>query len=281
MKSLSISALLAVMASTGGTDAAPREVEVIGLDYAFRVPSELPAGRTNFRFTNKGKVKHEFNIVLLKHDVTVQQFIAAANASTPLTPMIDATIGVLFAGPGRSSPSALYTELLAGRTYAIQCIFKDSATAPRHHMLGMYTGIHVTAAKPVDAAPLHVDTIVGMDYAFRYPRTLPPGIHHFAFVNTGKQRHEMSMALLRKGVTLKKLHQVDEAGGDVDPLIESNFGLLHSPGGATPLGQLEINLLPGREYMIECGFSDTDKSKPHYMLGMFGSFRVSGSAARH
>ena len=260
---------------------APREVEIVGLDYAFKAPNELAPGRTTFRFVNRGKVRHEFNIVLLKRGATVQQLIAAANADKPVEPMIDATIGVLFATPGSASPSALSTELLAGRTYAIRCIFKDGATAPRHQALGMYSAIHVLAGTPVAPAapaPLRVDTIVGMDYAFRYSSTMSPGVHHLAFVNAGKQRHQVAVALLRKGVTPQKVFEVDKAGGDVGALLEQDLGLLHSPAGRSPLGLLQVHLLPGRTYMIECAFSDTPKSKPHYELGMFGSIRVTGAA---
>ena len=100
---------------------------------------------------------------------------------------------------------------VAGRTYAIRCIFKDSATAPRHQVLGMYSAIHVQTAS---AGP--------------------------------------------------------------STALEQSLGVLHSLAGSSPLGVLQVNLLPGRTYMIECAFDDGPKAKPHFMLGMSGSFRVSG-----
>ena len=115
--------------------------------------------------------------MLLKPRVTIQEFIAAANADKPLTPLIEATVGVLFAEPGQRSAAGLSTELLAGRTYSIRCIFRDSATAPRHQAMGMYSAIHISGAQPAASSPPRVDTIVGMDYAFRYPRTLSAGVH--------------------------------------------------------------------------------------------------------
>jgi hypothetical protein len=42
-----------------------------------------------------------------------------------------------------------------------------------------------------------------------------------------------------------------------------------------PVGLLEVDLLPGRDYLIECGLSDSAKAKPHYMLGMTGLIHVS------
>jgi hypothetical protein len=259
---------------------ATRDVEIVALDYAFNAPTELPAGRTAFHFVNKGKVAHEFNIVLLKPGVTMQQFMLAANADKPLTPMVEATVGVLFAAPKSKSPSALSTELVPGRTYAVLCIFKDSATAPRHEQMGMFTAIHVTPGKAAASPALRVDTIVGFDYAYRYARTLSPGLHHLAFVNAGKQRHEVSLELLKKGVTVQKALDAIKVDGDVDALFDESLGLLHSLGGTNPAGLLEVDLLPGREYMIACEFSDSPKSPPHVALGMFGSIRVTGKAAR-
>jgi hypothetical protein len=273
-------ALLAAVGNTHGIVPAAREVEIVGFDYAFRVPSELPAGRTTFRFVNHGKQRHEFNIVLLKSGATIQEFMAAANADKPVSPMVDRTVGVLFAEPGKRSAAGLSTELLAGRTYSIRCIFRDSPRAPRHQAMGMYSAIHISGAQPTASPPLRVDTIVGMDYAYRYPRVLSPGAHLLAFVNAGKQRHELSVDLLKKGVTAQKVMAVNKAGGDVDPLFDDGLGVLHSPGGTTPLGVLHVNLLPGREYMIQCEFSDTDKSPPHSMLGMYGSIKVSGKSQR-
>jgi hypothetical protein len=63
-------------------------------------------------------------------------------------------------------------------------------------------------------------------------------------------------------------------------LFDDGLGVLHSPGGTTPLGVLQVNLIPGREYMIACEFSDTDKSPPHFALGMFGSIKVTGKSVR-
>src|SRR5690349_13991288 len=115
---------LALAASTNA--AAPNDVEVVGMDYAFKVPNELPAGRTVFRFRNAGKKRHEFNITLLKPGVTPQQFMAAANASKPLGDLLDGSVGVLFAKPGQRSEPAIATDLIAGRTYMIRCIFRDT-----------------------------------------------------------------------------------------------------------------------------------------------------------
>ena len=259
--------------------AAPSEVEIVGMDYAFKVPGELPAGRTSFRFRNAGKQSHEFNIALLKPGVTVQQYIAAANAEKPVIEMVDGAVGVLFAAPGRRSAAGLTTDLIAGRTYVVRCIFRDSASKPRHQALGMYSAIHVTSAKTPPPAPIAIDTIAGMDYAFRYPRTLSPGRHRFTFTNIGKQRHEFSIQLLKRGATADQVAKADAKGDDVEQFFDDErFGLLIASGGTRPIGLLDVDLLAGRDYLIECGLADSPKAKPHYTLGMTGSIHVTGTA---
>jgi hypothetical protein len=131
------------------------------------------------------------------------------------------------------------------------------------------------------ARPEPADTIVATDYAFiRAPRTLAPGHHRFAFANRGSFRHEVNMFVLKPGVTLLQAMDVQKAGGDVDALIESPIGVLHSPAGTAPLGVLEVDMLPGRDYTMVCNFSNDAKSPSHVMLGMLGSIHVTGSRTR-
>lgn len=252
------------------------DIEIVGLDYAFQVPARVPAGRTTLRFVNKGKFSHELNIVLLKRGATMQQFVAASNAGQPLGPLIEGTVGVVFAEPGASGTGRLVTDLLPDREYALRCIFRDSASAPRHIMLGMYGSIRVDSASARETSPVRADTIVGMDYAFRAPTRLTPGRHRLAFVNAGKQRHEVFLALLAKGVSLQQVMRDAAAGRHSDDWFESSLGVLHTPGGSSPVGLLEVDLLPEREYLLLCNLSDTPTSPSHARLGMLGGITVSG-----
>ena len=116
--------------------------------------------------------------------------------------------------------------------------------------------------------------MIAVDYGFKYPREMSPGRHSLAFRNDGKQRHELLIQLLKKGVTLDSVLATEKAKGDVDALIEDGIGVLHARGGESSLGQMNVQFLPSREYMIVCTFMDDDKSPPHYALGMYGSIRV-------
>src|SRR5690348_1591272 len=69
-------ALTLLMLSGGNRTPSPaadgRAVDIVGLDYAFQVPTTALAGRTIFHFVNKGKVAHELNISLLKAGASVE-----------------------------------------------------------------------------------------------------------------------------------------------------------------------------------------------------------------
>ncbi len=259
---------------------AEKELEITASDYAFQAPAAIPAGVTTFRFRNNGKQKHELNISLLKPGVPIDSLIAAVRRDESVKALTDGAVGVLFADPGEITEGRLTTKLIPGREYAVICIFRDSANAPRHYDMGMYATLRVTDA-PSNAKPAEIptDTIVGTDYAFRYPRTVSPGRRRFAFRNDGKMRHELSIALLKPGVTLQKVQETERAGGDVGAFFEKDFGLVHARGGEAPLGELEIDMLAGREYTIACFFQDDPKAPEHYTLGMYGAIRVSGKAA--
>jgi len=92
----------------------PSEIEIVGNDYTFAAPSELPAGRRTFRFNNKGKVRHELNISLLKQGVPVERLIETVRADKTVRDLVDGPVGVLFGEPGKRSDGAITTELVAG-----------------------------------------------------------------------------------------------------------------------------------------------------------------------
>lgn len=161
-------------------------------------------------------------------------------------------------------------ELAWKRLFAVVLVLaRDSASRP----------YRATNSGRVTPTALRADTIVATDYAYRYARTLTPGVHDFAFVNGGKQRHEAILLLLKPGVTVQQLHDAGKAGVRRDSLVDEAFGVLHSPAGTSPKGLLSVQLLAGREYAIICNFADTDSSPPHFMLGMIGGIRVTGTPA--
>jgi hypothetical protein len=274
------SLLLLPVAALIGAPPPSNVVEIRGTDYAFIAPASVPAGRTTFVFNNTGKQRHELNIFLLKKGSTIDQFLELRRQDKPqIGVVVDGPVGVLFAGPGSTGAAKLTANLLPGRDYGVICIFRDSAGKPRHYDLGMYKVIRTTAVTAKPAAKSKVDSIIATDYAYpRYSREISPGIHEIAFRNTGRQRHELNISLLKEGVTLDSLIAVDKRGDDVEALFDRSpaaaGAVLYSIGGTSALGNLLIDFLPGRQYYFECGFQDNEKSPEHYKLGMFGVIKV-------
>lgn len=120
------------------TAAPPREIVIPATDYAFTLPSkELPAGPTQFRIDNKGKVPHEMALGQLNAGVTADSVLAYATRGGDPGDLADGVIGILIARPGTQSMGSLSANLVAGRTYMMLCNFKDSDSLPPHMAMGM------------------------------------------------------------------------------------------------------------------------------------------------
>lgn len=276
---ISIVALLLAVTSCSAKQATPERhvVEVVGTDYAFQVPSDVRAGPTIFQFVNRGKVRHELNVFMLKRGTTLQQYLDRRKQKKPAQDLIDGPVGVLFAEPGRRSNAGLATDLIAGREYVAICVFKDQPTGPAHSDMGMYSSIRVQGPAVAEHVRPHTNPVVGRDYAFTHPATLSPGRHTLAFENQGKVPHEMILILLKKGITTDSMLKVARQNGDTDPLIDDSPGLLTAQPGKSSAGRLEVYLLPGREYTLACFFSDSANAPPHVALGMYSRILVTGS----
>lgn len=273
-----VSGLAGCNSGSGGF-MARRAIDITATDYAFQIPDHIGPDPSIISFTNNGKVEHELNISLLKKGVRIEQMIDAIRQDQTLKPFVDGSVGVLFASPGKKSTGKLGIGLMEGRDYAVICINRDSAKAPMHLEMGMYSVIHVTG-KPLfvrDQSQPPGEAIVATDYAFSYPRTVAPRHYSFTFQNNGAVRHEVNMTLLKSGATLQQVLAIEKSGGNTDSLFEAGVDVLLAQPGKASLGRLDVDMLPGREYVIVCFFANDEKSPPHYKLGMYGSIKVSGT----
>jgi uncharacterized cupredoxin-like copper-binding protein len=119
----------------------PREIAVVASDYTFLpLPPNISAGPTIFSFANQGKVTHELSIGRLKAGVSVDDFSKTGNDVPRRRDMIERSVGILIAGPGKAPDGRLLVSLQKGATYVVFCNLKDTPEAPGHLMFGMYTG---------------------------------------------------------------------------------------------------------------------------------------------
>ena len=116
-------------------------------------------------------------------------------------------------------------------------------------------------------------TVVGLDYAYQGPATIPAGLTAFAFENQGKVRHEVVIARLRAGATLDSLIH-SEPGPTRLRLVENIVGILIAEPGARPLGRLLVDLAPGQTYVLYCNFQDASDKPRHMAIGMVASIQV-------
>jgi len=117
----------------------PTQIEVVANDYAFMpLPTRIEAGPTIFSFANHGKVVHEMSMGRLKQGATFEDLLRVSKAGGRLRDIMDRSVGVLIAGPGKSPDGRLLVDLVRGETYVVLCNFKDTPDAPTHLTLGMY-----------------------------------------------------------------------------------------------------------------------------------------------
>lgn len=129
------------------------------------------------------------------------------------------------------------------------------------------------ACTPAETRPPEV-VIVGTDYAFEHPETLPAGLTAFRFENRGHVEHEVMLVKLRAGVTLEQALAVNQAGKDVSAMLEGGASVLLAPPRGQSVASLLVDLEAGRTYAIVCMIRDSAEAPPHAAMGMVGSIAV-------
>lgn len=109
-------------------------------------------------------------------------------------------------------------------------------------------------------------TVVGTDYAFEAPDTLPPGPTLFVLENRGAVEHEVGMGLLKEGMTIEDALEAERSGEDP---LDATLGFLYADPEDQSPGQLLVDLQSGRRYGLVCLLQDHPDAPPHTELGMY------------
>ena len=252
----------------------PNVVTITTSEYAFGMPDTIPAGLTTFRLVNQGKELHHASLVRLRDGKTVADFQAAlAAAMKNHTPPPS---WMTFAGGPNAvtlGDTGVATETLEPGSYVFVCWIPSLDGVP-HVMKGMLHPLVVTAgAIPAAAAPAADVTIKLTDYDFVLSQPLTAGKHVVRVENTGAQAHEIVIAALAPGKTLKDFIAWEE-GGEKGPLPTGQW-----LGGITTLdvgghSQFTTTFAPG-SYLLLCFWPDAKDGKPHLMHGMGKEITVS------
>lgn len=109
-------------------------------------------------------------------------------------------------------------------------------------------------------------TVIGLDYAFQAPDTLPAGPVTLSLLNRGTVRHELILLLLNEGRTLGELLQATTL--EARTSLSRPLGLIFAQPGQPADAQLIVNLVPGRSYVFLCVLRDAPDKPPHSAMGM-------------
>jgi hypothetical protein len=126
--------------------------EVTGRDYSFEgLPESLERGVNIFKFTNEGAELHEFLVVRIRGDETLEELLALSDEEGQRRTVF---IGATFAEQGATT--YLYANLARPGRYAALCFIPvgstdeaaaESSDGPPHAAEGMATEFTVTRAR--------------------------------------------------------------------------------------------------------------------------------------
>jgi hypothetical protein len=246
-------------------------VTVTAYEYAFDMPTSIPAGLTTFRLIDKGKEPHHLFVMKLEQGKKASDLLAAFKAGTGGPP----PSWMQFVG-GPNAPVAggetNATLVLEPGEYAAFCVIPTPQGAP-HIMMGMIKGFTVTPAENRYAAPLpKADlTITLTDYDFVMSRPLTSGRQVIAVTNAATQPHEMVINRFSPGETNMQFAAWGENPNGKPAPGHLMGGVTDIPPGKTVV--IEQTFPPGR-YGFICFTRDKKDGKPHFLHGMQKEFIV-------
>jgi hypothetical protein len=126
---------------------------------------------------------------------------------------------------------------------------------------------------------MQVLKVIGTDYAFEAPDSVPAGRTEILFENDGKQKHEIAVVLARPGTTPAQISAAAAAGIAAPRLAEaysdgSPLGALFAAPGTTSRATMMVNLQHGQTYVFVCTLRDTPVMPQHASMGMYHLFQV-------
>src|SRR6267143_5076214 len=254
--------------------AGPNVVTITASEYAFGVPDTIPAGPTTFRLLNQGNELHHASLVRLGDGKTVADFQAAVEAAMKHNTPPPAWMGFA-GGPNAETPgdTGIATQTLEPGSYVFVCWIPSADGVP-HVMKGMLRSMVVSApTTPSGAEPAADLSIKLTDYDFQLSRPLVAGTHVVQVENAGAQAHEIVIAALPPGKTLRDF-LVWERAGEKGPLPTGRWLGGVSTIDAGGQAQFTATFAPG-SYLLLCFWPDARDGMPHLVHGMAKEVTVS------
>ncbi len=126
------------------------------------------------------------------------------------------------------------------------------------------------------AASIRDAEIEAVDYAYRAPSVVEPGLVAFHFTNHGKVPHEVQIFRFRRGTTVQLANRYLQTGSVPDSAADASGSVLIANAGMTAPERILIQAIPGELYALMCQFRDSAGRPQHASLGMVALVRVEG-----
>ena len=251
-------------------------VEIIGLDYAFEAPDEIPSGWTTFRFSNIGDEPHFFVPLIVtggrSYENVVREIypeltgiwytyrdgeISFEEAYAKLDELYPEDWGYEYRGgsgilaPGLTSEVTLYFE---PGSYILECYVKTE-DGDYHADEGMMRELIVTEAQTAGQPPEPDIEITLRNFEMTIDGKFTPGRHTVAVHAAGGYGQNVHLARLEPDTDAKTvsgwMHWFHIEGLQVPPPATFVGGMHRLQEGAT--GYFTVDLEPGR-YVFVSGF---------------------------
>jgi hypothetical protein len=241
-------------------------INIVANDYAFEMPTSVPAGLTTMRLSNKGKELHHVYLVKVEKGKTPEDVLAWFKQGGP-PPTWMRPVG----GPNAPMPDGTtdFTTNLTAGDYVALCVI-PSPGGPPHVMKGMMKALTVTPSNRTAPTPRADITITLSDYDIAFSKPLTPGKHVIAVKNAGLQPHEYFMGKLNPGKEPMDLALFAENPQGPPPGMPMGGITDIVPGDVVYL-QVDI---PAGDYAFICFSPDAKDGKPHLAHGMIKKISV-------
>ncbi len=264
-------ALHGVLAACGPRDAARVATPAPDLVVSVRAgvvvaPDSVEAGwaRVRVEEDGAGHILVVFRLPETSTDADMVAFIAALDTSIA-TPRP----GIALGGPEVGDTGEVLVQLKPGK-YVLGCV-RRGPDGHRHASAGEAKALLVTVPSLASglgpAIPQATQEVQLVDFAFTGSNRWRAGSHLLRVENRGQQDHQLRLARLRAGSSLRDWLHADEQGDHA----ETVSGVARLGPGAVAYLPVE---LPRGAYVLYCLVADTASGRPHVELGMFRAIQV-------
>jgi hypothetical protein len=266
---------LIALSSCGGNDevtASKLSLSIAeqGKQATFKVPKSVKGGLVDVSLTNKGKIPHQAQLILIKGDHTAQDVLKTVSGNSRETPdWVRGEGGVGTVPPGKTASSTV--QIPAGN-YMVADLGLASENGPPAYSTFKAsesdegdlpdTGVTVTAAE------------VGKDkFKWEGLDGLKAGKNRITFQSKGRDALHHILAIPETaGASAEELRRDLETDNPKTPLdFEKSSDTAVLDGGKSAV--IALDLKPGR-YAFLCFLTDRDGGKEHFREGLLATATV-------